>query len=267
MAHWDWSDGWTNTPTLQYSNTPRSGASSLPWLSLLFKPAEHLLGVLLKNFRLVLRREPRNALDVRPHIVVPLAGARIGLGTGAGPLGAEETTLGAADAKQELQRLDIVERGVEIELFQSLIESFRIVGTTQLRAPTADLIGHRASAVRNDQLQFGKIFKHLGVDQRQDRNALFGDEVAVKRFARIFTTCAVDQPRNIHSHHLFVKRIPVLVAHHRSHAVALARIGIDHDADETEIIDAAIDLFERVGDRYAGVLRQAADSAKLFWLH
>ena len=57
------------------------------------------------------------------------------------------------------------------------------------------------------------------------------------------------QAGNIHLHHLFVKRIPVFIAHRRRLTVTFARVGIDHDADEAEIVDAAIDLIERVGYR------------------
>ena len=53
----------------------------------------------------IFRGEPRDAFDIRPHVVVPLAGARIGLGTGAGALGTEKTALRPADAEQQLQKL------------------------------------------------------------------------------------------------------------------------------------------------------------------
>jgi hypothetical protein len=56
------------TPVLHHSN-----------LFLLFEPGEDLFGIFVKNLLLLFRRQPRNAFDVRPHVVVPLAGARIGL--------------------------------------------------------------------------------------------------------------------------------------------------------------------------------------------
>ena len=108
------------------SETHHSNYSITPISStlLLLEPAEHLRGILLKNFFFILRREPGDAFDIRPHVVVPFAGARIGLGSGAGPFGAEQTTFRTDDAEQQLQRLDVVERGVEVELLQSLIEIF-----------------------------------------------------------------------------------------------------------------------------------------------
>src|SRR6266542_4352500 len=236
-----WSDG-TEKPILQYSNTPLS-------ILLLLKPREYLLRVLVKNFLLVFRRQPRDALDIRPHVVVPFSGARVGFRTGAGALGTEEATFGAADAKQQLQRLNVVKRAVEVELLQPLIEVLGVVGAAQLRAPAPDLIRHRAAAMGNDQFQFGKVFEDVGIDQRQDRDALLGDEVAAKRLARIFATRPVNQTGNIHFHHLLVKRIPVFRAHGWRLPVAFARIRIDHDADEAQVVDAAIDLVEGIRHR------------------
>ena len=66
----------------QYSITPT-------FQSLLLKPAEHLQRVLVENLRPIIRREPRDFLDVRPHVVVPFTGARIGFRASAGPFSAE----------------------------------------------------------------------------------------------------------------------------------------------------------------------------------
>ena len=74
----------------------------------------------------------------------------------------------------------------------------------------------------------------------------------------------MNKPRNIHLHHFLVKRIPVFIAHRRRLAVSFARIRVDHDADEAEIVDATIDLVKGIFYAYAGVLRQTADGAKLF---
>src|SRR5580765_4953306 len=83
---------------------------------LVLEPREHLQRVFLENLGFVFRREPRDAFDIRPHVVVPLARAWIGLGARARSLGAEKATLRTADAKQQFQRLDIVKRRVEVKL-------------------------------------------------------------------------------------------------------------------------------------------------------
>jgi len=75
---------------------------------LLLEPREHLQRVLFEDLGFILSREPRDAFNIWPHVVVPLARAWIGLGAGARSLGAEKATLRTADAEQQLQRFDIV---------------------------------------------------------------------------------------------------------------------------------------------------------------
>src|SRR5262245_24021285 len=89
----------------------------------------------------------------------------------------------------------------------------------------------------------------------------------MKRLARIFAACRVNESRNIHLNHLFVERIPIFIAHRRRLAVSFARIRVDHDPDKTEIVDATIDLVKGVLDAYAGVSRQTADSTKFLRLY
>src|SRR5688500_7045664 len=128
-----------NVPSLHYSSIfciPALHQS----IFLLLESAEDLLGVFLKDLFFVLRLEPLDAFNVRPHVVVPFARARIGLGAGAGPLGAKQAAVRTDNAEEQLQRLDVVQRRVEVKLLQSLIESFRIIRAAELGAPAADLI-------------------------------------------------------------------------------------------------------------------------------
>src|SRR4029077_17680309 len=90
-----------------YSNTP---------FTLLLEPCEDLLGILVKNLLFLFRRQPRDAFDIRPHVIVPLAGPRIGLGTRSRTFRAKQATSRAHDSKKQLQGLDIVKCGIEIKL-------------------------------------------------------------------------------------------------------------------------------------------------------
>ncbi len=81
---------------LHYSKTP---------FALLLEPREDLLGIVVKNLLFLLRRQPRDAFDIRPHIIVPLAGPRIGLGTRSRTLRAKQATSRAHDSKKQLQGL------------------------------------------------------------------------------------------------------------------------------------------------------------------
>jgi hypothetical protein len=57
--------------------------------ALSFETRKHLLRVLMEDLFLMLRVQPRDAFDEGSHVVVPLAGARIGLGARAGTFRAE----------------------------------------------------------------------------------------------------------------------------------------------------------------------------------
>src|SRR5215213_6491660 len=76
----------------------------------------------------------------------------------------------------------------------------------------------------------------------------------------------MNQRRDVFLLHLLVEWIPVLVAHRRGGVLTLARIRIDHDADEAKIVNATIDLLERVRHRGAITLREpgyAAETVRL----
>src|SRR5262249_29486465 len=129
-----------STPSLHYSEA-----------LLLLEPREHLLGIAVKNLFFLFRRQPRNAFDVWPHVIVPFAGSGIRLRTRSRTLRAKHTASRSDNSEEELQRLHVIERRVEMQLLQALIEVLRIVGATQLRAPPPDLVRHGAATVRDDE--------------------------------------------------------------------------------------------------------------------
>src|ERR1043166_2697289 len=216
----------------------------------------------MKDFFLLLRVQPREALDHRADVVVPAAGPRVFLGAGTGTLGADEAAMGADESEKQSERFDAVKRGVEIELLQPFVEVLRIVGTAELRAPAADLVRNRPAAVRDDELQVGKVVEHLRAQKRDDRDALFGDEMIMERLALVAAARCVDERRQVELYELFIEWIPVFVAHARRLPVAFAGIRIDHYADEAELVDAPVELVETVFRTHPGALRQPADAAK-----
>src|SRR5436305_14765171 len=134
-----WSNGslriqHSNTPTLQYSDSSVLHHSIFP---LLFEARENLCRILVENLLFLFAVQPRDAFDLRPHVVVPSPRSRIGLRAGAGSFGAEQAAIRTDDFEQQFKRLHIVERRVEIELAQPLVEIFRVFRSAQLRAPPA----------------------------------------------------------------------------------------------------------------------------------
>lgn len=70
-----WSGEVMGSAILQYSIIPVFHHSNL---LLLLEPRENLLGILMKDLLFLFRRQPRDAFNVRPHVIVPLARAGIG---------------------------------------------------------------------------------------------------------------------------------------------------------------------------------------------
>src|SRR3954465_8312826 len=86
--------------------------------------------------------------------------------------------------------------------------------------------------------------------------------MAMERLALVGAARRMDERREIQLNELFVKRVPVFVAHAWRLSVPFAWIGVDHDADEAEVVNAAVELVERVFRAYAGALRQSADTTE-----
>ncbi len=70
-------------------------------------------------------------------------------------------------------------------------------------------------------------------------------------------------PGDVELHHLLVERIPEPIAERRRlDAAALARIGIQQEADEAALLDALLEIREHRLGADTGRQRQAADAAK-----
>ena len=130
-----------------------------------------------------------------------------------------------------------------------------------IRTPAADLIGDRSAAVADQHIEFRIAVEDVGARDRRDREALFGDEVFVVRFAAA-AAAAVDVQRDLHLDRLLVERIPVRIGERRRLIEAFTRIGIEQHADEPEFVDRVVDLVEGGFDRQSGALRNAGDAAK-----
>ncbi len=81
-----------------------------------------------------------------------------------------------------------------------------------LGTPAADLVGHRAAAVGDDDLQLREVEEDARVEERQDREALFVDEVSAVGAPPVAIAGRVDMRRHVELDELFVQRVPVVVA-------------------------------------------------------
>ncbi len=96
----------------------------------------------------------------------------------------------------------------------------------------------------------------------RDREALLVDEVSAVGAPPVAVAGGVDVRRHVELDELLVQRVPVLAAEIGRLVVALARIRVEQAADETVFRDAALELRQRGGDRFARRLGQAGDAGK-----
>src|SRR5215471_1261397 len=236
------------------------------------QPREHKAGVVLEDGLAVLGCQEVHRLDDRLEVVEPAAGFRVDGRPAAGLLGAEQAPVRPDGLEQQLKRERPVQHGVEVQLPQLDLEPGAVRVTAQarrehLRLPPADLVGHRAAAVRDDDPQPGELLEDLAAQQRQDRDRLLGDEVLAVALAAVEAARGVDERGDVEVDHRLPQRVPVLVVQAGAVPDALVRVGVQADADEPEIVDGAIELGQRLGDRASGAHRQARDAGEAARMH
>ena len=223
---------------------------------------EDLLRVVLEDHLLVGRAQPVDRFDREPRFVEPAARPRILHRAHARPLRAEQASIDADGLEEQLERVLRVEHGVVVELAH-LIREARPLAAQRAGLEARVLIRNRAAAVRHEDLQRRKIVEHLRVQQRDDGDVLFVDEV--QRVGQPLGAAAgrVDVAGDVELDELFVQRIPEAIAERRRlDAAALARIGIQQAADESLLLDALLEIRQDGLRADARRQRQAADAAE-----
>ena len=130
-------------------------------------------------------------------------------------------------------------------------------------AETAPVVGRRAAAVRNQELERGEILEQVAFQQLHEGGGV-GVEVmrpgGVK--GRIATGADVDHGRNVVFHHLLVDGVPEFVGQRRRCPVAAARVRVQVDADVAVLLHAFHQFGDAGGRVHAGRLRQHGHRVK-----
>ncbi len=119
--------------------------------------------------------------------------------------------------------------------------------------------GHRAAAVRDDQLQAREILEQIAHDELHERGGVGIDVVgagAVK--AGIARGADVHHRRHVKLHQLLIKLVPPPIGQRRRRPIATRGIGIEIAADKTELLHAALQLADAAVRRHTRRLRQLA---------
>src|SRR5690606_27641816 len=132
---------------------------------------------------------------------------------------------------------------VVVELSHPIAEPLAVAPCGR-RVESAELVRDRAAAVRDQDLEVGKVVEHGRVDEPVRGRRLLVDEVE-----RIGLALGLSGPARMNVRddvelaELLVERIPIAVAERRGlHAAVLVRIGIENAALEAELLHAALEL-------------------------
>ena len=120
--------------------------------------------------------------------------------------------------------------------------------------------GDGPAAVRQDEPDAGEVLEDVGVHQLHEAGVVHVHVVGAGGGERgVARAGAVDHRRHVQLHHLLVERVPVTVAERRVRPVAAGRVRVEVAADETQLVDGALQLLHDAPlRRHAGRLRQRA---------
>ena len=208
--------------------------------------------------------ELRRRVDVALGVVEIEPGPRIDALHRADHLRGEQDVVDRHDFGEQIDARLVIDAGIEENVVP---HDFVQLGTPVVQrqaAKAAPMERHRAAAVRNDQLERGKILEQVGQDELHERHGV-GVEIirAGGVHGRIAAARYVDHRRHVELDHLLVERIPPFVGQRRRIEVAAGRIGIEIAADEAQLLDAALEFADRVLRRHARRLRQLADADEI----
>src|SRR5581483_6378758 len=130
-------------------------------------------------------------------------------------------------------------------------------------AVARELVGHRAAAVGDDDLQRREVVEYARLEELE-----YGSRVGVDVVGRggvqrgVDRGADVDHGDRVEGGDRLPERVPPLVAQPGGHADASAGVRIHVAADEAELFDAAAQLLDAVLGAHPGRLRKLADADK-----
>ena len=128
-------------------------------------------------------------------------------------------------------------------------------------AVAAPVIGHRAAAVRDDELEGGEVLEQVCRDELHEGGGVAVDVVGAGGVeVGVAGGRHVHHGRHVELHHFLVDGIPVAVGERRVLPPAAGRVRVQVAADEAQLVHAALQLGDAVLRRDARHLRQLADA-------
>ena len=213
------------------------------------------------------RLKPLHLIDIALCIVVVEPGARINALDRADDLRSEQYVVGRHHFQQQLHAGTMVDARIEKHVVHEFFER----RTTQLLRQAAvapPVIGHRATAMGNDEPQRRKILEQIGLDELHEGRRVAVQIMCARRVkVGVARTTDMNHSRHIELDHALKKRIPVALRQWRIGPVPVGRIRVDVAADKTEFFNAARQLIDAVRQTNARRLRKLANRHDLVGEH
>src|SRR6266852_5443152 len=147
---------------------------------------------LVPPFMPVVGREPRDGFDGGFEVVEVSTRVAAKNRPGAGSFCSEQAVIHAENSQLKVQGLGRIVAGIEIESPNLFIEG-ALAAPYRPGTETTHLVGNGAAAMRYHELQCRKIIENRAIEERDDGNALFIDELERVRLARITGTGGMNQ--------------------------------------------------------------------------
>jgi hypothetical protein len=181
-----------------------------------------------------------------------MSGLGIDAADGADHLRSEKDVVRGNHLGQELDSRAVIDTGVEKYVAKQMILEQRPLHILREPAVAAPEIRHGAAAMRNDELERWKIAKEIGRQKLHERGRARVDVVGASRVKlRVARRADVNHGRNVELDHRFVERVPPAVGQRRLLPVPARGIRIQIAADESQLVDAALELGNASFGRHA----------------
>src|SRR5262245_24200276 len=186
----------------------RSGRGLALLLEYCIEPTEHAARVALEDAGAVGVAQ-LELVDVALGIVEVMPGVWVDALDGTDHLGSEQDVLDRHDLGQQLDTRQVIDAGVEEHVLEQVFLERRPLHVEREPAIATPVIGHRAAAMRNDELERREILEQV---RRQELHEGGCVAIDVVRAGGVESWVAggahVYHRRHIQLHHLLVDRIP-----------------------------------------------------------
>ena len=123
-------------------------------------------------------------MEIGRDIIHFASRSRIDFRANARAFSAKQSIFRTYNFKQQLNGIFGIEHGIKIKFVHTINKAVTFGTAHGTRLETAKLIRHRATTMRDNDLQIREIFEDIGIDQTKNRRGFLIDKAQRIRLAR-----------------------------------------------------------------------------------